>query len=208
MARKGKSSFRRNKIEPSVLTLNFTLADVAGVSQHYLDLSQVCSILNRRFYRQGLNWAVSGFKVFTQPGFLGSVGVAKLPNTWVMANAWEKGMRAWMRMNKDALEESESVRPRFLDFKVFANQSHAVKGHALNLMPQSSIAGPAGLYTAGEWEMSKYIIPDSTLGATGGVHDREIIATGASYQAPGASGLHNVSLIEGYAASRGLPDRS
>ena len=59
--------------------------------------------------------------------------------------------------------------------------------------------------TPGEWEYSKFVIP--TSGATGGATDFEVIATGASFPgAAPASTLNAVSLIEGYAASRGLPE--
>jgi hypothetical protein len=203
MARK-YSAKKRNKIEPAVQTLTFSMGNPyspgAGQFKYFVDLSQVASLVNRRFYRQGINWAVAGFKVVSSEAF--SMNVSKLPNTWVMSNAWEKGMRSWQRMNKEALMETESVRPRFLDFKVYANKHHAVNGVAGNQLPLSS---ENNLATPGEWEMSKYVIPrtDSTTGVPS---DREIIATGASYPGAGASGFNSVSLIEGYASSRGLPN--
>ena len=191
-----------SKIQPAVLTLLYQLpAGAPGIS--HIDLSQSASLVNRRFYRQGINWAVAGFKVISPSGVTGSMSVSKLPNTWVMSNAWEKGFRAWNRMNKDAMDETMSVRPKFLDFKVYADSTHHTAGRAANLLPLSALAVPA---TVGEWEMSKFVIPDTSLGATGGVQEREIIATGANYPGAGASGLNAVSLIEGYAASRGLPD--
>ena len=191
-----------SKIQPAVLTLLYQLpAGAPGIS--HIDLSQSASLANRRFYRQGINWAVAGFKVISPSGVTGSMSISKLPNTWVMSNAWEKGFRAWNRMNKDAMDETMSVRPKFLDFKVYADATHHTAGRAANLLPLSALAVPA---TAGEWEMSKFVIPDTSLGATGGVQEREIIATGANYPGAGASGLNAVSLIEGYAASRGLPD--
>jgi hypothetical protein len=192
-----------NKIQPSAMTLAFTIPAPGGVVS-YIDLSQVASLVNRRFYRQGINWAVAGFKVLTDAGVTGSVKIAKLPNTWVMSNAWEKGFRAWQKMNNEALEEAPSVRPRFLDFKIYADFTHAQSGVGANLLPVNA-SGVAGTYAPGEWEMSKYIIPrtDSTTGVPS---DREVIATGASYPGAGASGFNSVSLIEGYAASRGLPD--
>ena len=101
-------------------------------------------------------------------------------------------------MNNEALEESESVRPRFLDFKIFANDTHHAAGAAANLLPQTI----AGFATPGEWEYSKYVVPNAPGGT---VNNFEIIATGASYPGGGASGLNAVSLIEGYASSRGLP---
>ena len=122
------------------MTLYVPTAAVGGANPNvtqYLDLSQVASLVNRRFYRQGLNWAVGGIKVLNLTGFEGSIVVSKLPNTWVMSNAWEKGMRSWMRMNNEALQEAPSVKPRFLDFKVFADHGHAVNGRAANMMPAS-----------------------------------------------------------------------
>jgi hypothetical protein len=119
-----------------------------------------------------------------------------------MSNAWEKGFRAWQKMNNEALEESEGVRPRFLDFKIYADAAHHTAGYAGNLLPLSA----GGTYVPGEWEASKYAIPDNTLGATGGVREREVIAVGSNFPGAGASGFNAVSLIEGYANSRGLPN--
>ena len=205
MAKKRYS--KRNKIEPSQLTLTFATAVIppGPVVSNYIDLSQVASLVNRRFYRQGINWAVAGFKFLTPSGFNGQISVNKLPNTWVMSNAWEKGMRAWMRMNNEALSESPSVRPKFLDFKVFADATHHAAGRAANLLPVSvndHVTGDIAL--PGEWEMSKFVIPDNSN--PGFSTEREIIATGINYPGAGASGFNAVSLIEGYAASRGLPD--
>ena len=190
-----------NKIQPAVQTLYFAHNAPAGASTSYIDLSQVASLVNRRFYRQGINWAVAGFKFLSTSNFAGSIGVHKLPNTWVMSNAWEKGFRAWQRMNNKALEEAESVRPKFLDFKVYADAEHHTAGVAGNLMPISL----GGVATPGEWEMSKFVVPN-TASTTGVASNFEVIATGASYPGGGASTLNAVSLIEGYAASRGLPD--
>ena len=202
MARKYSSKKRMSKIEPAVQTLTFALALPAGNSNSYVDLSQVASLVNRRFYRQGINWAVAGFKLLTNAGDVGGLTIQKLPNTWVMSNSWEKSFRAYMRMNEEALEENESVRPRFLDFKVFADSGHHAAGIAANLLPISFTGGAA---TVGEWEMSKAIIPFGPA-SPANTNEVEFIAAGASYPGAGASGLDAVSLIEGYAASRGLPN--
>jgi hypothetical protein len=193
------------KIEPAVQTMNFFFSvPKASSTNATIDLSQCASLVNRRFYRQGINWAVSGLKVLNDSaGSLdGSVTVQKLPDTWVMSNAWEKGFRAWQRMNNEALEESESVRPRFLDFKVYADDLHHNAGFVANLLPLSSGGG----FTPGEWQSSKMTVPFGPS-SPGNVTDFEIIAVGANY--PGvspATGINAVSLIEGYANSRGLPN--
>ena len=199
MARKYSTKKRRTKIEPAVMTLTFaTPSSSAGVrSRSYIDLSQVASLVNRRFYRQGINWAVAGFKVSSLKA--GSVSIMKLPNTWIMSNAWEKSFRHWTKMNNEALETTESVRPKFLDFKIYADADHHTAGFAANLMPFSINSGAIGAQaTPGEWESSKLRIPDTTI--VGNTREREMIATGASYPGNGASGLNAVSLIEGYAA--------
>ena len=161
MARRKYSTKKRmNKIEPAVLTvpMNFQIP-ASAVTSNYVDLSQVASLLNRRFYRQGINWAVAGFKFLTSGSAIGSIQIQKLPNTWVMSNAWEKGFRVWQAMNNKALEESASVRPKFLDFKIYADFDHAVSGVGANLLP---LSGTGAIATPGEWEMSKYAQPDPT----------------------------------------------
>ena len=53
--------------------------------------------------------------------------------------------------------------------------------------------------------MSKIVVPFGPA-SPANTTDFELIATGASYPGAGASGVNAVSLIEGYAASRGLPE--
>ncbi len=214
--RRSNGKGRSRKIEPAVKTLTFTLAvppqvdGVPGEIDGFIDLSQCACLVNRRFYRQGLNWAVASVKILSTPAGAGnldgSVSLTKLPETWVMSNAWTKGFHSWKDMNDEALDESESVRPRFLDFKVFMDSDHHAVGYVGNMLPVSETGVPA---TPGEWESSKLLIPLTGPSATdpGQVTEREILAVGANY--PGnspVSGLNAVSLIEGYAASRALPD--
>ncbi len=204
MARNNNKMTRRKKIEPAVQTMLFQTPSITGgsIGNVTIDLSQCASLMNRRFYRQGLNWAVSNIKVLTSG--TGTVVCRKLPNSWVMSNAWEKGMRTWMKMNKESLAETESIRPKFLDFKIYADSIHHAAGFGANLVPFFDLAVPAPTYVLGEWEASKVIIPKTD--GTDDVVTREIIATGASYPGAGFSTFNAVSLIEGYAASRGLPD--
>ena len=140
MARNGKSSYRgkerMSKIEPAVQTISLTVpVNPTSSVTSYVDLSQIASLVNRRFYRQGINWAVAGFKIFNVNGVSGDVTLEKLPNTWVMSNAWEKGMRSWTRMIREATIEAESIRPRFLDFKIYADDVHHLAGSGANLLP-------------------------------------------------------------------------
>ena len=203
---------RTKKVEPAQLSMIFVTPTVpeGGNDDFYIDLSQSASLLNRRFYRQGINWAVSSIKILS-PITAGGVVVSKLPTTWTFSNAWMKGFKAWQKMNDEALEESESVRPRFLDFKIYADAQHHLDGFGANLLPNTYVQPPGGVpaataAVAGEWESSKYQIPDNTLGATGGVREREVLGVGPNFPGAGASGFDAVSLVVGYANSRGLPN--
>ncbi len=199
-----RKSTRGSKIQPSVLTMPFVITLPPGLSNQSItcDLSQCASLMNRRFYRQGINWAVAGFKILSPSGVTAEFTTSKLPNSWVMSNSWEKSFRTWTKMNNEALAETQSVRPKFLDFKIYADATHHDAGYVSNMLP-------AG-YVAGEWESSKVTVPTTQTVFTPGLvetKDFELIAVGPSY--PGNStvtGLNAVSLIEGYAASRGLPN--
>jgi len=191
------------------MTLYVPTSSVGGVHPsvtQYLDISQVVSLVNRRFYRQGLNWAVAGIKVLSQSGYIGTITVSKLPNTWAMSNAWEKGMRSWRKMISEASDESPSIRPRFLDYKIYADDEHHAAGVWANMLPASL----GGMFTVGEWDYSTYEIPvsnaDPTLPA-GNTVTRDVVAVGPNYTAVSpATGNYAVSLIEGYASGRSLPN--
>ncbi len=216
---------RMKKPEPVPLTLTFDLGQIAvapagpGVvttqATYFIDLSQCTSLAARKFLRQGLNWAVSGMKLNsvnvvpeTQSPVAdspeGSVMISKLPNTWVMSNAWHKGFATWQRLNREASDESQSIKPKFLDFKIFMDADHHDAGVASNLLPVVGQQFAWTQATAGEWDYSKIIVPKTD--GTDGVSTREVIGVGPSYPGVGASGHNAVSLIEGYASSRGLPD--
>lgn len=182
------------------MTITFaTPATAAGANQNFfLDLSQVASLVNRRFYRQGLNWAVAGFKILTGgPNQKGLVTVQKLPNSWIMGNSWVKGFATWTEMNKKALDEADSVKGRFLDFKIYADADHHNLGFAANMLPLNY----QGAAVPGEWIPSEIRVPNGSITVP-----FEVTATGDNY--PGVSpvtGIDSVSLIKGYANSRSLP---
>ena len=64
-----KRNMKSRKLEPAVQTMIFTLPN----GESTLDLSQCASIVNRRFYRQGINWVVAGFRIF-KPGATPATG--------------------------------------------------------------------------------------------------------------------------------------
>ena len=200
MARRKARIPQGKKIQPAVKTMRFSVP-IGGIN--YIDLSQCASLVNRRFYRQGLNWAVAGMSIFTNGG-QGEIVISKVPDTWVASNAWMKGFATWQKSVNEALDETQSVKAKFTDFKIYMDPAHHAAGKAANLIPVDS-AGNA--YTTGEWDYSQVHIPTALNPASGLTDDFDIMWTGASFPGTGgATGNDAVSLIEGYAASRGLPD--
>ena len=186
------SSKKGKKMEPAPTRLTFSIPSTAINGTHYIDLSQCASLVNRRF------WAVAGIRVNVQNiGPTANITVSKLPNTWVLANAWVKAFKAWQKMNNEALAESGSVRPKFLDFKIYADATHQAAGFVGNLLPWAT----GSQFAPGEWESSKIHVPFGPA-SPGNTTELELMAVGANYNG-GVTPV--VSLIEGYAASRGLP---
>jgi hypothetical protein len=189
------------------MTLNVVIPSTApgAIASETLDLSQCASLLNRRFYRQGLNWAVAGFKVLSPGGALGQLRIQSLPNTWVTSNAWEKAFRAWNKQQMDAIEESgaESSVARFRDFKIHADPIHIDSGFAGNLLPQDgSLPAPVS-FAAGEWEASQIVVPNVLPDASGSLVD----PTEYFLHMVGTNNYIGQSrgIIEGYADSRAYP---
>jgi hypothetical protein len=208
MAKKAKS--KTAKIQPAVRTLTFTIPALTADETKYIDLSQCASLVNRRFYRQGLNWAVAGFTLHATSGTTGEVQIMKVPTTWVAGNAWEKAMRAWLKQQNDAIEEAgaESAVARFRDFKIHADEGHVAATFGSNLLPAVYDAGTGTwqAFTAGEWDPSQIVIPNATSTDVA-PHESFLHMTGTNFYPVGsnAATAQSRGIIEGYADSRAYP---
>lgn len=176
------------------MTARFTVP--SSTSAQYLDLSATASILNRRFYRQGLQWAVSGFTLIVPADATGSIVMKKLPTNWVVSNAWEKGMRAWMKQQNEALDaaDQQSVKARFNDFKIYADTDHSGTAAPHFLLP---VDGDGNAFKAPqEWLHSEVVVPNDG-GVPGDTKEYKLHMMGDD----GSS----KSLIKAYADSRAVP---
>ena len=194
MARK-KAKRTSMKMAPSVQTMMFGIPD----GDSTIDLSQCASILNRRFYRQGINWVVSGFRVYspipvTDPNK--GIGIFRLPQSWSMVNAWQKSFSAWNKQQREAIDAAgaESAVSSFRDFKIFADVTHVSSGFANNLKPTDSLGSTSA---TGEWEASEIVLPNFT-GDTPA--ERTLHMVGIN-----VNGSTSRGMIEGYADSRAFP---
>ena len=183
------------------MTMAFELSGTGEPTVDYIDLSQCTSLVNRRFYRQGLEWAVAGFTVFTATGVLGKMGVQKLPDTWVCDNGYTKAYHAWKNQQDEAIADSnsESAVARYRDFKIHMDPDHVAAGFANNLLPIGFTAG----VNAGEWQHSQIVVPNLIPDASGSLVDPQEYAL----HMVGANLIGGVSrgIIDGYADSRAYP---
>ena len=188
-------------MQPAPMTLDFVTPVVAqdSTGNFTIDLSQVASAINRRFYRQGLNWAVGGFK-FISP-VTGSIKISKLPNTWSLANGWTKTFKSWQRQQREALEDGqqESVAAKFNDFKIHMDTVHVAAGFSSNLLPRDASFNTA---LPGEWQASQLVVPN--FGGPGTNYEPLIMGVGDRHGGFGAPGSA-FSLIELYQNSRSVP---
>ena len=107
-------------VQPAVTRLWFRIKGTS--TRNYVDLSLACSAANRRFYRQGTTWAVSGMSLLTTPDGstpTGDFSVAKIPDTWVAKNAHTKAKMLWMKSQQQVLVDQPSVAAKYRDFKVY-----------------------------------------------------------------------------------------
>lgn len=185
------------KLQPSVMTLNFS-------GDGFIDISQAASLVNRRFYRQGLNWAVSGFTVQFTGAATGNVRIETLPTTWVSSNAWHKSFALWLQQQNEVMEQydGQSTIAKFRDFKIYMDTVHAVEGVAANLLP--TYGDGSAFFTPGEWEYSQIVVPNILADASGSTVDPVeyyLHMVGAS-TAPGGVSR---GMIDGYQFSRSFP---
>lgn len=200
---------RPKKIEPAVKTMSFTVPN--GTS--YVDLSLAASIANRRFYRQGLEWAVAGFTIFTVPTVTGGLDITKVPETWMASNAWHKSFAMWRKMNDQVLDDEPSIAGKYADFKVYADQNMIgqdvqckAQPNGLILTPQDYLGGVTnGDYLGAvspraDWEYSTITIPnDPNAVPTPGVTEDY------SLHMVGINTVGSKAVIQGYARSRARP---
>ena len=184
------------KTQPAVQTVRFTIPVSATPS--YVDLGLALSMVNRRFMRQGMNYAVAGLQVIAPPTTSGTVTFSKIPNTWVASNAWHKIFAAWQRQQDDALDDGglQSAKGAFNDFKVFADGDHVTKPVPFSLYP---IDANGSTYTSpAEWLYSQVAFPNDG-GIAGNTTERSIHMVGTHQ-----TGV-SLSAIYAYQESRAVP---
>ncbi len=134
----------------------------------YVDLAQCLSIVNRRSYRQGMNYAVQSIEFVSNAS--SRISVFTIPTSWPADNATTKMFEAWKDQRAEVLKEQPSLKAAWSDFKIFMDDIHAAAGTAGNLLPayyDSNNAYFVTDYVAGDWDASQFVLPID--GGSGGL---------------------------------------
>lgn len=180
---------------PEPVMSKFAIPLPTGPGTYFLDIAQIASICNRKFYRQGMNWAVGNIEFFTNGD--AELGISKLPSTWVMANSWVKSMAAWKEQQQSVLDDEPTIKAKYNDFKIHFDTDHQQIGFPANLLPYGFDTTFA-LDDMYDWDATEIEIP--TDGGALPPATFELHAIGA----PTAT---SKGLINGYALSRARPQQ-
>jgi len=136
-------------MQPAQTVLTYTIPD--GVS--YIDIAEGLSQVNRRAYRQGMEYAVGKVTFGYQADPVAILNVQLFcrtaGNTWTVHNAWKKAYAHWIAQQRRARRLiGQSAKPTWEDFKVYLDDAHRV---ATSLGVLAGDGDPVG---TGEWDHS------------------------------------------------------
>ena len=193
-------------MQPAVTRLWFRIN--GDSTFNFLDLSLAASAANRRFYRQGLTWAVAGMSLHTDARVEGDFTVGKIPDTWVAANSHSKAKALWMASQDQVLDDQPSVAAKYRDFKIYldddmvnssvqADNTAATSGDILLPIDSGDFSAKIS-----EWIYSTLQLPND--GGANSPTEVTMHMVGADTTAPNPESR---GLITGYGLSRSRPQK-
>lgn len=199
---------KAKKMQPAVTRLWFHID--SGNATNYVDLSLAASVANRRFYRQGLSWAVAGMTLHTAPdadkAVTGNFDVSKIPETWMAANAHTMVKNIWLKSQDQVLDNQPSIAAKYRDFKIYLDEEMVgatQQGVGSNPAADGEILMPIDRrnLTAlpGEWVYSTIQLPNA--GGSGPTIEVNLHMVGENI----ISGNQSRGLITGYGLARSRP---
>ena len=145
-------------MQPAMLDLSYTIP--AATTNTFIDSARSLSRTNRRLYSQTRNYAFQGLTFIWRAGAnVASIElkVKTAGNTWVVQNAHTKGEALWHEMNDLVLDDNPSIEGKWADYKVTLSDQHTP---ALTLDVRDGVGVAVD---AGEWLVSKYVMPQHDI---------------------------------------------
>jgi hypothetical protein len=183
------------KTTPTQLRLVF---EMTGNTTQFVDIAKALSIINRRFYRQGVYYYVNNVEVYNNEDAY--VDLHTLPDTWCTKNAHQRAFKIFQKMN--ALVSTP--RPKYHDFKVYMSDLHRTTG---SLNPD--MYGVNSQYSnqlADDWDYSQFTSADDDGDATQDADEFVMHMLGPHVGSAG--NWTSVGAIKSYSETRREPDQS
>jgi hypothetical protein len=183
-----------SKTSPTVSRLSF---EFDGGSTKFIDIAKALSIINRKFYRQGVYYYVNSVEVYNNE--TGVVDLHTLPDTWVTKNAWNRGFKLFQKMNALVDPPISGIgRPKYHDFKVFMSDTHRSAGS--ELPNQYGINAAAVPHSADDWDYSQFVSADDDQDGSANADEFYVHMLGD--HSGSANNWTSVGLIKSYGDSR------
>jgi len=107
------------KTTPTVTRLSF---ECSGGSTQFIDIGLALNRINRRFARSGVYYYVNNVEVYNDE--TGVVDLHTLPDTYMTKNAWNLGLKKYLKMNNMV----DIPAGKWDDFRVYMSTYHRVAG--------------------------------------------------------------------------------
>jgi hypothetical protein len=182
------------KSSPTVTRLSF---EFDGGGTEYIDIAKALSIINRKFYRQGVYYYVNSVEIYNNE--TGVVDLHTLPDTWVTKNSHARGFKLFQKMNSLVDDVSAIGRPKYHDFKVFMDSRHVNVGDSARPATYD-INGAFFLRTPDDWDYSRFVSADDDQDGTANADQFTVHMIGDHRGS--SSNWESVGLIKSYSESR------
>ena len=199
--KKRTSSKKKKSAQPAVRHLRF-LINNSGTpdteTSHFVDIAQALSVVNRRMYRQGMNYTIKKISVTSRDTTNGLISVSAAPTSWMVHAAWKQSFKLWNQMRQGHGGAPGSGLPQgvtpatWADYKVYLSNDHRTSG---TLVPVDN-GNNAAVTTNAEWQHARFISPDGTTSAdefTAHLLGDDVGVVGA---------YTSVGIVQGYEESR------
>lgn len=104
-------------IQPAQKTFHYVVTPSSGSFDVEIDVAKDLSAINRRLYRQGMQYLISDVKIATGKGLV-VTSVSTAGDTWMCHNAWKKGFNMWKKQRAMAQDDLPGLSGKWADFKV------------------------------------------------------------------------------------------
>lgn len=140
------------KIQPAQRTLIYTGTPSSGGLTFDIDLARDLSALNRRLYRQGMQYYVQSVELARGDTGISIMTVQTAGDTWMVHNAWKKGFKLWKSQQNDVERVMPGLQGKWADFKIELDDNSSTLA-----VP---VAGDMGTIVTDEWNLSNFVWDD------------------------------------------------